>query len=394
MKLILYLFLILFAVVEFAAAGFMFAKHRRQPDRSRLFIAIFFLLSALSAVWIFAERITGHEYVGGTIMDMDYVILGFVVYFLLLLYPIEVLRPHWMTWRRSLKLLSPWAFLVLCLVAVNIFKPLELYSASEILPNIGSTDVFLRVLLSLIFIPYGLWTCFMQYNWKESSAPRQQLRGIVGLSMIMTVTFSCTCIFDARWLEYVHIFLYLLLTYSILRLELVVRFRVPKSAVQETETAEDAGDKVALVDETEDDTPVQSPLNSQTAEVGEKQAGVGPVSSVIARLEVIIRETDVWQNPDMSVGELCNLVGTNANYLQKAIKEMGWQSYSDMINRKRIDYVCQELSTGEVKNIQDVFYRAGYRSRVTAWRNFTAITGVSPVEWVSEGKASGTEALS
>lgn len=386
MKLMLYLLLILLAVVEFAAAGFMFAKHRRQPDRSRLFIAIFFLLSALSAVCIFAERITGHEYVGGTIMDMDYVILGFVVYFLLLLYPIEVLRPHWMTWRRSLKLLSPWAFLVLCLVAVNIFKPLELYSASEILPNIGSTDVFLRVLLSLIFIPYGLWTCFMQYNWRESSAPRQQLRGIVGLSMIMTVTFSCTCIFDARWLKYVHIFLYLLLTYSILHLELVVRFRVPKSAVQETET-EDAGG------ETEDAAPVQ-PVKSQAAEEDGKQAGVSSVAPVIARLEVIIRETDVWQNPDMSVGELCNLVGTNANYLQKAIKEMGWQSYSDMINRKRIDYVCQELSTGEVKNIQDVFYRAGYRSRVTAWRNFTAITGVSPVEWVSEGKASGTDVLS
>ena len=118
------------------------------------------------------------------------------------------------------------------------------------------------------------------------------------------------------------------------------------------------------------------------------------VAPVIARLEVIIRETDVWQNPDMSVGELCNLVGTNANYLQKAIKEMGWQSYSDMINRKRIDYVCQELSTGEAKNIQDVFYRAGYRSRVTAWRNFTAITGVSPAEWVSEGKVSGTDVLS
>ena len=226
----------------------------------------------------------------------------------------------------------------------------------------------------------------MQYNWKESSAPRRQLRGIVGLSMIMTVTFSCTCIFDARWLEYVHIFLYLLLTYSILRLELVVRFRVPKSAVQEAET-EDAGG------ETEDAAPVQ-PVKSQAAEEDGKQAGVSSVAPVIARLEVIIRETDVWQNPDMSVGELCNLVGTNANYLQKAIKEMGWQSYSDMINRKRIDYVCQEHSTGEVKNIQDVFYRAGYRSRVTAWRTFTAITGVSPVEWVSEGKVSGTDVLS
>ena len=139
--------------------------------------------------------------------------------------------------------------------------------------------------------------------------------------MIMMVTFSCTCIFDARWLGYVHIFLYLLLTYSILGLELVVRFRVPKSAVQETET-EDAGG------ETEDDAPVQ-PVKSQAAEEDGKQAGVSSVAPVIARLEVIIRETDVWQNPDMSVGELCNLVGTNANYLQKAIK--GWAGSPTLI---------------------------------------------------------------
>ncbi len=388
MTLTLY-FYILFAVVELVAAGLMFAKHRQQPDRSRLFIAMFFLLSALSGVWIFVDKLTGHELVGGTIMDVDYVILGFVIYFLLLLYPIEVLRPQWMTLRRTLKLLAPWLFLVLCLVSVHGYSRVELYSASEILPNIGSTDVFLRVLLSLIFIPYGLWTCFMQYNWRRSSAPRPWIRAIVALSMLMTVTFSCNRIFYLKWMVYVHILLYFLLTYLILRLELVIRFRVPETGQSNSEENGEAETVEAAEDEQ------AAPVKSFPEHVeGEKAVCTGSVASVMGRLEALMRETDVWQNPDLSVGELCNLVGTNTNYLQRAIKEMGWQSYSDMINRKRIEYVCRELSSDSDANVQDIFYRAGYRSRVTAWRNFTAITGVSPVEWVSGGKASGTDSHS
>ena len=412
---------ILFALVEFTAAGFMFAKHRRQPDRSRVFIAVFFLLSAFSAAFVVVSRTFFPETLGQS-NGPHYILLGFVVFFMLLLYPIEVLRPRWMTWPRALKILSPWLFFVLCLLAVAPLGLHTMSSVKDILLHIGETNVFLQVVLSLIFIPYGLWLCLMDYNWRKSSAPRDWLRLIVAIAMLMTLTFSCTRIFNLRWAMYVHIFLYFLLTYIILRVELVIRFRVPGD-VDEERTADEPQPLGEHVPEhpqnaalpCEDEVGASCGSAAEGTVTGSSEAasdgvsGVQPsdgagvsgshsrveaIDLIKERLQSLMDNSDVWQNPDLSAGELCNLVGTNSNYLQKAIKDMGWQSYSDMINRKRIDYVCRELAAGGADNVQDIFYRAGYRSRVTAWRNFTAITGVSPVEWVSEGKTSGTDVLS
>ena len=404
---------ILFALVEFAAAGFMFAKHRRQPDRSRVFIAVFFLLSALSAVFVVVSRTFFPETLGQR-NSPHYILLGFVVFFMLLLYPIEVLRPRWMTWPRTLKILSPWLFFVLCLLAVAPLGLHTMSSVKDILLHIGETNVFLQVVLSLIFIPYGLWLCLMDYNWRKSSAPRDWLRLIVAIAMLMTLTFSCTRIFNLRWATYAHLFLYFLLTYIILRVELVIRFRVP-SDVDEERTAEepplfeeympehpqtaalpreneagascgsDADGAVTGSEAAPDEAPTFDGANVSGSSLRADAMGL-----IKERLRSLMDNPDVWQNPDLTAGELRNMVGTNSNYLQRAIKEMGWQSYSDMINRKRIEYVCRELAAGGADNVQDIFYRAGYRSRVTAWRNFTAITGASPIEWVSEGKTSGT----
>lgn len=387
---------ILFSAVELVAAGLMFAKHKQQPDRSRLFIAFFFLLSAASVLVITIDRIAGLGLLGSdTVMSPVYIILGFIIYFLLLLYPIEVMRPRWMTLRRALRLLSPWLFFLACLAIVAPFGFRDLHSAREILPNINETDVFLRIVLSLIFIPYGLWSCRIQYNWQRSSASKKWVRIIVTLAMLMTVTFSFHSLFNIRWMIYAHAVLYLLMTFLILRLELVSRFRVPDSTLQKPIQEPIADDmnvvsvqagSPSLPDAYAGDAePDASAGDSGTAQVSLREESSGHIRE---KLTALMNTPGVWQNPELSMGELCNLVGTNTTYLQQAIKEMGWQSYSDMINRKRIEYVCQELTAAREENIQDVFYRAGYRSRVTAWRNFTAITGLSPAEWISREQSS------
>ncbi len=396
---------ILFSAVELVAAGLMFAKHKQQPDRSRLFIAFFFLLSAASVLVITIDRVAGLGLLGSdTVMSPVYIILGFIIYFLLLLYPIEVMRPRWMTLRRALRLLLPWLFFLACLAIVAPFGFRDLLSAREILPNINETDVYLRIVLSLIFIPYGLWSCRIQYNWQRSSASKKWVRIIVALAMLMTVTFSFHSLFNIRWMIYVHAVLYILLTCLILRLELVSRFRVPDNASQKPARKSLAGDGNAvsaraggssLPDAYAGDAEPDAYAGDSEPDASAGDSGTAPVSlreessgHIREKLTVLMNTPGVWQNPELSMGELCNLVGTNTTYLQQAIKEMGWQSYSDMINRKRIEYVCHELTTGREENIQDVFYRAGYRSRVTAWRNFTAITGLSPAEWISREQSS------
>lgn len=375
-----------YIIVEMTAAGLMFARRRQQPDRSRTFIAIFFFLSAMSAMAGTVSRLMHASlFVTGEVMGPASIILGFVTYFLLLLYPIEVMRPRWLNAGRAGVILAPWLFFFLCFAALTPFGGVRsLHSLSETLRNIGHTDVYLRVVMSLIFIPYGIWLYRFQYNWKVSSASKQWIRSIVALAMLMTVTFSMHSIFGIGWMLYVHFALYFLLTFIILRFELAARFSVPEGIegdvceVPDVVSAPDAavcgtssgGVSVPAADASSGSFPETSPVRT-----------VPP--HIMKNLKVLIDDSAVWQNPEISVGMLCDLVGTNTNYLQKAIREMGWQSYSDMINRKRVEYVCESLSSEKTENIQDAFYRAGYRSRVTAWRNFTAITGVSPLEWVS-----------
>lgn len=343
---------ILFAVLETVVGVLMLMKRSRHNDRSRVLISVFFFLSAFGALFRVAMiNYRWHAAVEPQILRVSALLIGFVVYFFLFLYLVEILRPNRLTVGKSILMMSPWLVLVFFLAMVRGGGEAVLTIPTEILPNLTRTDVFLRSLLSVIFIPYGLAVLFMHYNGKSSSAPIGWIKGIVFMAMAMTVTFACNRFLNMQWIACLHIVLYVALTAVILFMELSVRFAVPESCAEE---------------DTESPFPVLSRTSHET------------VDMVKRKIENVMNDTDVWQNPDFSRDGLCNLVGTNSNYLQKAIKEMGYSSYSDMVNRRRIAFVCSELDADSGENIQDIFYRAGYRSRVTAWRNFTAVTGVAP----------------
>ncbi|MGN0189846.1 MAG: helix-turn-helix domain-containing protein [Candidatus Cryptobacteroides sp.] len=343
--------LCLFAIIEMTAGIFMIREYLRHKDRSRLILAIFFIFSTFGAAMKMLLAGQGVSDTGERpLLKPSTIFIGFSIFFFLTLYPIEVMKPNWLNVKRVLLILSPYLIFTGMYAIVAASGTHYLYSTYDILQNIDKSEVFLRLVLSLLFIPYGIWVMLLQYNWRESGAPIHWMRVLVCVIMLMTVTFSCSRLFQIQWTMYLHLLLYVILTAVILHLEIRVRFNVPHQE--------------AAV-----------PVSVEAAQPS------GPGERLRDRLEEALENPEVWQNPDLTRDRLCNMLGTNATYLQKAIKSMGYTSYSDMINRKRIEYVCRELKSGKQENIQDIFYRAGYRSRVTAWRNFTAITGTSPASW-------------
>ncbi|MCI6427661.1 MAG: hypothetical protein MR809_02055 [Rikenellaceae bacterium] len=154
-------------IIELVAGVLMLSQRRRHRDRSRLLIAIFFLLTAVVVAVTMGLMLSGRYVKGDHILGTGAILTGFALFFLLLLYPLEVLRPNWINPRRLLALISPWLFFTLLLLALLPFGQTQLHSPAEILPNIYHSDVLLRVLLSLIFIPYGLWLIFIRYNWRN-----------------------------------------------------------------------------------------------------------------------------------------------------------------------------------------------------------------------------------
>ena len=56
-----------------------------------------------------------------------------------------------------------------------------------------------------------------------------------------------------------------------------------------------------------------------------------------------IRKRELWRNADLSAGVLARELGTNTTYLSKALNEGLGQSFSECINRLRVEALEQVL---------------------------------------------------
>lgn len=349
------------AILETIAAGIMFAKHRQQNDRSRLFIAFFFLMSALGSFGEIAIALLAPNYSDGfLLMDSTIILCGFAIFFLLLLYPIEMLRPNWLDWRRTLTILSPWLLLAALLVVLHYFTIRPLHSIDDIFLYINEPDVILRVILTFIFLPYGIWLLCLPYNWENSSAPLPWLRLVIAIIFCMTITYFASRGLRFFWAHIAHEVFYILLTCIILYMELAIRLRVPDNKISS------------------DYTPPTIPL---TFAKKEEICDTSSPDIVVIRLRQALDDAKIWKNPDLTQEEVLQLIGTNRTYLLRTIKQIGYNNYSDMLNRYRVEYIRTQLQSNPSQNLQNIFYEAGYRSRTSAWRNFTAITGCSPADF-------------
>ena len=106
------------------------------------------------------------------------------------------------------------------------------------------------------------------------------------------------------------------------------------------------------------------------------------ISQAAEQLKSLMADPDTWKDSEINGDKLARLAGTNRNYLQQAAKELGFTGLIEMIHRRRIDYVCEQLRIDPNASIQDLFYDAGYRSRTTAWRHFNEIVGFTPTEFI------------
>ena len=81
---------------------------------------------------------------------------------------------------------------------------------------------------------------------------------------------------------------------------------------------------------------------------------------------------------------LARMVGSNKTYVHQAFATYGGTNYKNYVNRLRvdfIDFIVIELRSKPNQNLENLFYRGGYRSRTTAGRNFKDIMGISPSDY-------------
>lgn len=351
---IILLFLAFHVIVEAIAACIMLKNRDKLNDRARKCITVFFITSAIaSLVEIFLVIVNPLGPNAYRLIDTKVILCGFLIFALLMFYCVELLRPHWLNAKRIFYIMLPWLLLLVALIIGAVYgkQILVIHTIEQLGENLFQPDVFIRLLLVLLFVPYAIWLFVIDFNWRHSSVSRKTTNIIVAMTIILCFTYIGSRGLQFFYAYVAHELVYVLITLFLVRLE--CKERLSHATCQYTTSP--SKPKIVLSDHT--------------------------MEHLVNALDEVISNPDVWQNPDITINDIARIVGTNRTYLQVASKQKGYASVMDMIHHIRIEYVCEQLRTVSSPQIQNIFYDAGYRSRTTAWRNFVNIMGCTPTEF-------------
>lgn len=340
--------------VQLAAAILIYIKHHAPQDRSWRYIFLFFVVSAIAStveiVLVTSQSFDPNSY---KLLDPLINIPGFYIFAVLLCYIIELLRPQWLNLKRVLLLFLP-SFCCAVVVLLFVFKGdiTNLLSVDGLRSHIHEPNVIARLMFLCFYLPYVVYLIVLRLRMKSAFVSKYH-----NILILVTILLCVSYIFSRGlqlYLGYVaHEILYLMLSVIVVYFEHYERIHVPLEKVRDYYMWD------------------QLPYTTKNT-----------VNAVAQSLLRLMDDSTVWQDSELTGDKIVHLVGTNRTYIQQAAKQLGFANLSDMLNRRRIDYVCQQLRQDPNSPIQTLFTEAGYRSRATAWRHFTSIVGCTPREFV------------
>ena len=340
--------------VQVAAASLIYIKHHGPQDRSWRYIILFFVISAVGSVAemiLMTSKTALLDYY--KLLHPTIIVPSFAIYALLLCYIIEIINPRWLTLKRAVVIFLP-SVILAGYVYFYVFQGnlVNIYSITNLKALWSTPNVLARIIFVSIYLPYSLMLIAFRFKWKNP-----QTQKYVDMLVLYAILLCVSYIFSRGLQTFpgyiVHSFLYLLLTITIVYTEHYERLHIPLESIR-----------------TYYEQP-EVPNNTLIT-----------VNAVAQNLRDLMDSPKVWQDPELSADKIVKLAGTNRTYVQHAAKQLGFANITDMLHRRRIDYICDRLRQDPNSNIQDLFWDAGYRSRATAWRHFTNIVGRTPTEFV------------
>ena len=359
-----------FAVCAFLLSTILLCIRRRSDDKSRIYLAIAFFMAIVS----FGLRLSA-GYAGRpltyNVLPIVNLHVGLFVLMAHFLYPIEVIRPGWLNFRRGILFFSPWLLLTLLLVCIP-FRFTVLTSFTDMIGHIGEFNVWFRLLIVVIgIIPYSIMLFRIPYNYKTSSADCRWIStytvGVQGIGVFYTL-FMLT---GSMAVSIAHVTYCILFCLFITYQELFLRINVP--FVPQEIPAELPAPSV---------TPEESIIPEESKE-----------NPLWIRLNELIEREQLWRNPDTNITKLAVLLGTNRNKLTRIIQEKGYEGYKEFINRRRIKEFLKIADSDKYVNVLDAFFKVGFRSKATALRNFKEYTGMLPSEYLQQKTKKNTKTL-
>lgn len=95
------------------------------------------------------------------------------------------------------------------------------------------------------------------------------------------------------------------------------------------------------------------------------------------RIEQLVRGRQLFLDPSLKLTDLVQQLNTNRNYVYRAINVDMQMSFSEYINRMRVEYATSLIKAHPELSVAEVTARSGFSSTVSFYRNFKAYKGSS-----------------
>lgn len=109
-------------------------------------------------------------------------------------------------------------------------------------------------------------------------------------------------------------------------------------------------------------------------------------SELSKRINELMYGQRIYLNHNLTINDLAVRLGTNREYIYRAMKEEIGLSFSEMVNRLRIEYAAGRLEADPTPSMFLLADEAGFASVTTFYRNFKLFKGCTPKQWLQRHK--------
>lgn len=346
-------------------ASLLLLARRKAGERSRVILAVIVLFSVFNYIPRFINLCNGQEpefvVTAKLLLVANFMIISYI------LYPVEVISPGWLNFRRVVILYGPLSALAGVYI-VSLWAGVEYTHYSSLLEMLAHADrfeVWFRILLSLLIFSPLLFVFSIHRTRLYHNSDHVWMRKYVITLSINIVAYILVLIFNRPLVHTLYYYVSVGCSLYIVYMELFDRLiGKPLLAAPVNQEKDCPAEVIAEV-------PVSS----------EKCANELKNAALINRLDSCMKKNKAWRDPDLSLNALASELFTNRTSLARAMSESGYENYTSYINRLRIEDFIQQIESGQSENFQEAFFFVGFRSRGTALRNFRQFTGMTPSEY-------------
>ncbi len=336
-------------------SAYLFCRHNDGKRMRKIMAGVMLAWTLITVGGLIARyRSDAPEIADGifSIQGWEFV-LGDILAWILMVYPAELLRPGWLTWKKAFAQLTP----VVLIGALDWWLDIDLRWLLAIYP------LFILFMLFRHVHVYREW-CEANFASMDDIDFQWVVRYLI-MVFIVGCSFAYMCFstiptyaFTQMWL------LFFLLFYSTEK----IFFRPdPWEKIKEEEQAEQSKASIAA---SMSDAETQLPAPDS--------------SSNRARLDEWMEKEKPYLNKDFRLIDLMQVLPMNRTYLSQFIMAEYGCNFYQFVAKYRVEEAKRLMRENPGLKIQDIAERSGFSSPVVFSRTFVRETGISPSEWNSE----------